>query len=138
MPTFAEMAGASLPNHQPVDGKSIVPLLKNRAFNAERAVFFHFPLYLGSGGVDRVLPTHNGTPNYWRAVPLSVIMKNNWKLIYYYEYDRYELYNLEKDISESRDLSEAFKPKAEELLSELRAWIGEVDAPVPTVLNGTR
>jgi hypothetical protein len=113
-------------------------LLKNRPFDIDRAIFFHFPLYLGSGGADRVLPTYGGTPNYWRAVPLSVIMKHNWKLIYYYEYDRYELYNLEKDASESVDLSETFKPKAEELLGELHAWIKEVDAPVPSVFNETR
>ena len=32
-------------------------------------------------------------------------MKNEWKLIKYYEYDKVELYNLKDDISETKDLS---------------------------------
>jgi arylsulfatase A-like enzyme len=138
MPTFAAMAGASLPDQQPVDGRSIVPLLKDQSFDVDRPLFFHFPLYLGGGGADQVLPTYTGVPDYWRAVPLSVIMKHQWKLIYYYEYDRYELYNLEHDISESVDLSVTHRSMAEQLLGELQSWVRAVEAPVPAVLNDAR
>lgn len=135
LPTFAELASAELPDNQPVDGESILPLLKGEAFNRERAMFFHFPLYLGSGGIDKVLPSYSGIENYWRAVPLTVIIKDDWKLIYYYEYETYELYNLREDISESHDLSSINESKANELLSELHAWTKNVDAPIPNVEN---
>jgi arylsulfatase A-like enzyme len=135
MPTFAELSGTPLPADQPVDGVSIVPVFRGQAFDAYRAIFFHFPLYLGGGGVDQVLPTYNGESNYWRAVPLSVIMKGKWKLIYYYEYDSFELFNLENDISESHDLAIENKQKAEELVDELMQWVDRVDAPVPEVPN---
>ncbi len=134
-PTFAELAGVPLPNTQPVDGESIVPLLLGSEIDTSRAIFFHFPLYLGSGGPDKVLPSFNGTGNYWRAVPLSVIIKENWKLIYYYEYEKYELYNLEHDISESNDLSTINSKKANELLDELFVWTKNVNAPIPRVEN---
>ena len=135
LPTFAELASVPVPENQPVDGSSILPVLTGGDFDAERSMFFHFPLYLGGGGAGRVLPSFDGEENYWRAVPLSVIMKGDWKLIKYYEYDSYELFNLKEDISEENELSEVEKEKAEELLLELKAWTKETNAPIPSVLN---
>jgi len=137
MPTFAEITSVPDPENQPVDGTSIVPILKNESFDSERPIFFHFPLYLGGGGIARVLPTYNGTENYWRAVPLSVIIKGDWKLIYYYEYERYELFNLGNDISELNELSVERKDIAEAMFQELQAWTKETRAPIPEVLNET-
>lgn len=133
MPTFAEIASAELPQNQPVDGDSFVPVLRGEPFNWERPLFFHFPLYLG-GSVE-VLPSFDGEENYWRAVPTSVIMAGDWKLIYYYEYNRYELFNLKEDISEQNDLSGRETGIAIKLLEKLRNWVADVNAPVPTVLN---
>jgi arylsulfatase A-like enzyme len=135
MPTFADIAHAALPENQPVDGKSFVPILKGEPFDRERPIFFHFPLYLGGNGP--VLPSYDGMENYWRAVPSSVIMSGDWKLIYYYEYDRCELFNLREDISEGNDLSGKESGVAKRLLNELIKWTKEVDAPVPSVLNQT-
>jgi hypothetical protein len=98
-------------------------------------MFFHFPLYIVGGGEDQVLPSYTGKENYWRAVPLTVVIKGDWKLIYYYEYEKSELYNLKEDISESQDLSSSHSDKARELLVELRAWTKDVDAPIPVVEN---
>ena len=42
----------------------------------------------------------------WRAVPSSVIRKGDYKLIQYYEYDNYQLFNVREDISENNDLAE--------------------------------
>ena len=50
-------------------------------------------------------------------------------------YDRYELFNLKEDISEQNDLSSQ-KPEIEtRLLNDLNAWVKEVHAPIPTILN---
>lgn len=133
MPTFAEIANADLPVNQPVDGKSFIPILKGNSFDRNRFLFFHFPLYLG--GSVPVLPSFDGVKNYWRAVPSSVIMSDEWKLIYYYEYERYELYNLKNDISEKRDLSEQETGIALMLLDQLKKWTSRIYAPIPVVLN---
>lgn len=136
MPTLAEIASAELPKKQPVDGVSFLPILKGEQFNKERSIFFHYPLYLRSGSIGiGVLPTFDGQKNYWHAVPSSTIISGNWKLIYYYEYDRYELFNLKEDISEQNDLSSQ-KPEIEtRLLNDLHAWVKDVNAPIPTILN---
>lgn len=133
MPTFAEIANVPLPKDQPVDGVSLMPVFRGEQSPdiAHRSMFFHFPLYLGGGGPDKVLPTYDGRENYWRAVPLSVIIKGNWKLIHYYEYGSTELYNLKTDISETTDLTEAKPEVVRELESELHRWIEDVNAPVP-------
>jgi len=137
MPTFAQIAGAELPQNQPVDGLSFLSVLKNEPFDVERPIYFHFPLYIGGGGPDKILPAYDGTPNYWRGVPSTTMLSGDWKLIYYYEYETYELYNLKNDISEKTDLSETEKEKANELLEQLHNWVKEVNAPVPVVLNET-
>jgi hypothetical protein len=64
-----------------------------------------------------------------------VLIKGDWKLIYYYEYEKFELYNLKEDISESKDLSTIHPDLASELLNELWEWEWEVNAPVPQVEN---
>lgn len=135
MPTFAEIAGAPLAQNQPVDGLSFLPVLKNDSFDSDRPIYFHFPLYIGGGGPDKVLPAYDGTPNYWRGVPSTTVLSGDWKLIYYYEYEMVELYNLKNDISEQNDLSQINPEKAKEMLGQLQAWVSEVDAPVPNVLN---
>jgi hypothetical protein len=111
-----------------------LPVLKGEQFNAERPIFFHFPLYLG-GGKDVILPSFNGKPNYWRAVPSTTIISGDWKLIKYYEYDSYELYNLKDDISEQNDLSLEKTEIASRLLEKLNNWTRVVNAPVPSVVN---
>ncbi|MQY79583.1 MAG: sulfatase-like hydrolase/transferase [Bacteroidetes bacterium] len=134
MPTFAEIASAQLPGDQPVDGVSFLPLLRGEQLELERSLFFHFPLYLG-GSRDAVLPAWDGQENYWRAVPSTTIISGDWKLIYYYEYDRYELFNLKDDISEQHDLSST-KPEIENrLLDELNEWTDDVRAPIPSISN---
>ncbi len=134
MPTFAEMASAPLPQSQPVDGESIVPVLKGE--NSEhlrgRSIYFHFPLYLGGAPI---LPTYQGDEGYWRAVPSSVIIRGDWKLIHYYEYDSTELFNLKTDISEQNNLASKRTEVKERLMKDLRSWIERVDAPVPKVEN---
>ena len=135
MPSFAEMAGAELPQNQPVDGDSFVPLLKGESFDGNRSLFFHFPLYLGGNEETGALPSLDGDENYWRAVPLTVIMEGEWKLIYYYEYDRYELFHLKDDISEQHDLAAMETGVAIRLLEKLQNWTREVRAPIPSELN---
>jgi arylsulfatase A-like enzyme len=98
-------------------------------------MFFHFPLYLGGSESEAVLPAIIGEEKYWRAVPSTTMIKRSWKLIYYYEYENYELFNLEKDISESENLSALYPEKSKEMLKELKEWVEDVEAPAPSILN---
>lgn len=136
MPTFAEIAGADLPSGQPVDGVSMLPHFKGSGNLPERSLFFHFPLYLGGEGEkSRVLPDFRGNPHQWRAVPSTTMIRGEWKLIWYYEYDNHELYHLGNDPSETHNLAGTQPELENDLLEELRQWVKKVNAPVPEVLN---
>ncbi|MHC4994649.1 MAG: sulfatase [Planctomycetota bacterium] len=135
MPTFAELTGAKLPTNQPVDGRSFVGVLKGKNELQNRAIFWHYPLYLQGAGYNRVLPVYGTDKMEWRAVPSTAIRKGDYKLIYYYEYDSYKLFNLRKDIGEQNNLAKKNPAKAKQLLNELQAWVKATNAPVPSKPN---
>lgn len=133
MPTFAELAGGELPTIQPVDGKSLVPLMKGEDTLADRSIFWHFPLYLPG----EVIPVYGRDNIFWRAVPSSMIVKGKWKLIHFYEYDTIQLYNIEEDISEQTDLSTSQSDVAKALHEELMEWVSATEAPIPKTPNSS-
>jgi arylsulfatase A-like enzyme len=135
MPTFAELSGASLPTNQPVDGRSFIKVLKGKASLQNRAIFWHYPLYLSGAGYNKVLPVYDTDKMNWRAVPSSVIRKGDYKLIHYYEYDNFKLFNLRDDLSEKNDLAQKMPEQAKQLHAELMAWVKDTNAPVPNKPN---
>lgn len=144
LPTFAEIGDAYLPERQPVDGKSLLSLLNSEENLKERDIFWYYPLYLAGRDAksidrgwegDNIFPKYGTNKRTWRAVPSSTIMRGDWKLIYFYEYDKYELYNLAKDVGETKDLSESNPEIARKLYERLMKWVKDTDADVPTELN---
>ncbi len=136
LPTFAELAGAKLPEKQPVDGKSWVPLLSGKEESlANRAVFWHYPLYLAGSSYGKVVPVHGTDAMYWRAVPCSVIREGDWKLIQFFESRSVELYNLKSDIGEKANLAKSNPDKAAALLAKLQSWQKETKAVIPSTPN---
>ena len=132
-PTFCEMSGAPTPKGQPLDGVSIVPLLKGETPNSftERAIFWHFPAYLQSYNVS----TFEQRDPLFRSRPCSIVRQGDWKLHEYFEDGGLELYNLKDDIGESTNLAESNPEKTAELHATLKNWRTEIKAPVPTEKN---
>lgn len=119
-PTLLEMAGGDRPK-QPLDGVSIVPLLKDpMAVLGRDTLFYHFPGYL------------QGTEGSWRTTPVGVIRSGDLKLMEFYEDGRLELYNLKDDPSEKVNLAGTMPDKAKKLQSRLAAWRQELKAAMPT------
>ncbi len=113
LPTFAEMAVTKLPG-QPIDGSSFVSLLKDSEATLERdAIYFHYP-------------------HYHHSRPAGAIRAGNWKLIEFFEEGRLELYDLNADIGESKDLSQSNPQQAKRLQKQLAAWRVDVGARMPT------
>jgi len=125
-PTFLEMAGIDTSSEQPLDGQSLVPLLRGTGDLNREALYWHFPAYL---------EPYNNEQWPWRITPCSAIRKGDWKLIEFFEYEELELYNLREDIGEQRNLSEQNPEEVKELLQDLRSWRKEMQAPVPNMLN---
>lgn len=111
LPTFCDLAGAKVPKDRTIDGESILPLLKGRK-KKTRALFWHFP-------------------HYQHATPNSIIREGDWKLIWFYEQEKGELYNLKNDISETTDLSEKYPKIYNDLKLKLDGWLDETHAKLP-------
>ena len=143
-PTYLELAGINPPGNYPLDGKSIVPLLKGGKSISREAIYWHFPAYLQSYEGLR----HDSRDTAFRTRPVSVIRKGDWKLLLYHEEwvldggrekmesnNAIELYNLRDDIGEERNLVKTDLNKRDELLDQLLAWIADIDAPIPSQAN---
>ncbi len=113
-----------------LDGEDLTPIFKGEKLK-KRELYFHFPVYLEPYRVQ----LDSGTDPLFRTRPGTVIIKDNWKLHHYYEDNKYELYDLEKDVSESQNLSEINKEKKNELLIDLNNWRKTNNAPIPSRLN---
>ncbi len=120
-PTLLDMAGAKPPAGYPLDGESLVPLLRDGSASLHRsAIYQHFPGYLGNG------------PGKWRTTPVGLVHVGDWKLMEFYEDHHLELYNLRDDIGESKNLAAQMPEKAAELRDKLTAWRQQIHAPMPT------
>ena len=118
-PTLLEMSGIPKRPGQDFDGTSIVAALKGADLERE-SIFVHSPHY-----TDATL--HR---------PSTSVRKGEWKLIRYYndgpeQVDRYELYDLEKDIGERNDLASRHPVIVEELRRLIEEFLHDTDAVVP-------
>ena len=65
-------------------------------------------------------------------MPFSAVRQGRYKLIEFLVEDRVELYDLEKDVSESTDLAASMPGKATQLQRRLEQWRGRVGAKMPS------
>jgi len=108
-PTLLDLSGFPLKPKSHMDGVSLKPLLLGENIN-ERLLYWHYPHYGNQGGE-----------------PSSIIRKGNWKLIYYWEDHRSELYNLETDLGERNNVSESNPTLALEMKTQLLKWLNSMD-----------
>lgn len=121
-PTILEMAGVR--DYRQVggviDGVSFVPLLKQtQGRAADRALFWHFPNCWGPKGPG--------------IGPSSTVRRGDWKLIYYHEDQRYELFDLANDLSEQHNLADEEPALRAGLGEQLRRFLVSVGAQMPRV-----
>ena len=119
-PTLISMAKINPPESYPLDGIDLSPVLQGKANNIpERQVYCFYPKYAQ-------FKTKTGKWIYsWR----NVIYDGNFKLIEYPEYDEYELFDLDADISEKNNLADKQPEKSRILTHDLHGWLDEIDAP---------
>jgi arylsulfatase A-like enzyme len=116
-PTLLEAAGLKAKPEQHRDGLSFATVLRggNAAESLkQRPLFWHYPHYSNQGGG-----------------PAGAVRLANWKLIESYESGRIELFDLQKDPTESRDLAEAEPRRAAQMKRMLAEWRTAVGAKMP-------
>jgi arylsulfatase A-like enzyme len=112
--TFLEMAGVDVPAD--MQGRSLVPLLQGRTPADWRdAIYYHYWEYPAWHMVRR----HYG------------VRTQRYKLIYYYEIDEWELFDLEHDPDELRSVYD--DPEHSEIVADLTARLAQMrtDYSVP-------
>jgi uncharacterized sulfatase len=111
--TFLDLAGVSLEGHDPLDGTSLMPLLRDpKAAFARDTLFWHLP-------------------HYHHSSPASAIRQGDWKLIEFFEGGEIELYDLSSDLGESKNLAVANPDKTTELREALGEWRTGIGARLP-------
>lgn len=113
-PTIATITGSSVEENHQLDGKDLSDVLKGGQ-GPKRSLYWHFPHYRHRGGAD----------------PYSIVRNGDWKLIYYYDPMKVELYNLSNDIGEQHNLVDDKPEITGRLLRELKEHLEETDAKKP-------
>lgn len=113
-PTILDVARVNKIPKQHIDGESFYNSLIGIDEDREKPLFWHYPHYGNQGGT-----------------PYSAIRQGDYKLIYFYEYDDFKLYNLKEDIGEKLDISKTNNHICYELLSLLHQWLNNVNAYIP-------
>jgi arylsulfatase A-like enzyme len=104
VPTLLELAGKT--TSDALDGASQAALLRTgKAPSTARTFYWHIPHYTNQG-----------------SRPAGAIRDGRWKLVEHYDDERVELFDLERDFIESKDLSAAEPARAAALRKRLRDW----------------
>ena len=113
-PTILDFIGNLAIPKQHLDGISLKPFLEGKTEKTHSIMVWDFPHYHGSG---------------W--TPGRALRKGSWKLVYFFEDDRYELYQIDQDPGEKIDLAKREVDKLEELKKSLNEWAIEMNAKTP-------
>ncbi|MFT4155244.1 sulfatase [Parafilimonas sp.] len=124
-PSILEMANVQTNNIiQKTDGKSFVPYLKNAALKeADRPLIFHYP----NKWINISLSDEEKYGiNYYTAMRYG-----NRKLIYRMRNQKFELYDLSKDIREEHNLAAAYPDEVKKLAIIFGKTLKERNAQMP-------
>ena len=121
-PTICQAAGVraeDLQAAEDLDGQSLVPLLRDPAYaTPERTLYWHYPHFSTMGGR-----------------PSAAIRQGPWKLLEHFESGALELYDLQQDVGESKDLSREQPERTRRLHQSLVDWRARMSAIVPSRPN---
>jgi arylsulfatase A-like enzyme len=134
LPTLAEVAGAKPPVDHILDGRSLVPLFEGGSWSG-RTLFTHFPHYV----------------MHWGTTPGHAVIQDRWKLIHYpFDHVTYpgerkipetakyavgprtELYDLQADAAERKNLAAQNPEVVAGLMKTLDMFLKDNHARMPT------
>jgi arylsulfatase A-like enzyme len=114
-PYFAKVAGDA--DHGKTDGRDLMQIMRKQDPSTdERPLFWHYPL---------------SRPHFLGGRSSGAVRKGRWKLIQFFDTGGLELYDLENDISESRNLASANPGRTRGRLRDLENFRQRTDAQIP-------
>ena len=120
LPTIAEWIGASDELSKEVDGGSLAAVLANEGKGTVKR------------GTEPLIWYYSAYRNHKHVVPQAAIRLGDDKLIWDFESDKVQLFDLALDISETTDLAR-FRPKvANKLHTQLKNYFASAEVRIPT------
>jgi len=116
-PTLLNLASLPLQPEHHIDGQSYANILLNKNQSARSPMFWHFKT---QGHLARVCGTPSGT----------VINDGTYKLINWYDSGNVELYNIDKDIGETKNISQENPQVTQQLMKKLARWQSDMSIAV--------
>lgn len=113
-PTIAKAINENYRKEKSIDGENILQLLRKPQKTSNRKLFWHYPHYSNQGGK-----------------PGAAIREGNYKLIYNYEDESVELYDMVNDIAEKNNIASVNQKTANQLRKKLQKWQRETNALTP-------
>jgi arylsulfatase A-like enzyme len=113
-PTIAAAINRNYQKDKSIDGENMLMLLKKPKSYNHRKLFWHYPHYSNQGGK-----------------PGSAIRTGNYKLIYNYEDESTELYDVVQDIAEKNNLAASKPAITAQLKKDLLDWLKTTNALMP-------
>ena len=111
LPTFCEIANASLPENYVADGLSQTnTLMGHRTATRKKPLFWK---------MQATWPPRKGSPNHWVS---WAIVDQQWKLVSNRDMSHYELYDIGADFKEEKDLASENPETTKRLLQQLTQW----------------
>jgi arylsulfatase A-like enzyme len=104
MATSLAAAGAKVKDLKTLDGVNLLPFIQGK----------------------KATPPHQNL--YWHKLWVSAMREGPWKLIYVQDYG-YALYNLEEDLSESKNLIQSEKKRSDQMIDQLKDWKTGLEKP---------
>jgi arylsulfatase A-like enzyme len=118
MPTLLNLAGTKHPQPMDMDGYDITALLRGDEHQPRPDLFYWHE------------------PNFWaHSGPESSIRYGKWKLLFFYDRQEWQLYDLSKDIGEHNNVITKFPVQANKLKTQLIAYLKQKKANFPTYID---
>ncbi len=111
-PTFLDAANAKRPKKHDLDGRSLLPLLKNPKSKVDRSLYFHYP-------------------HYHHSRPSGAVRFGKWSAIEFFDTGNLELYDLKTDLGQKKNLARVQPTIAKKAREMLQTWRSKVDAQMP-------
>jgi len=116
-PTVADLCQVSIPTNVKLDGVSLAPALNGKEKKyAKRELYWHKSAERPASTGDYVS---------------SAIRSGNYKLIDFYQQNRIELYDLSKDISETKNIANEKPEITQQLMDKINNWRNDLNVNMP-------
>jgi len=128
LPTFCELAGVKLPASYKSDGMSQVQaLIKKGESRRSKPLFWR---------ISAPWPAHESKPDHWVSY---VVVDQQWKLCLSRDFTYLELFDLETDLLEKKNLAEKEIKVVNILRKKLDSWLASLPAkPTGDVFSSLR